>query len=259
MATPGTSETVEIAHPATGPLRLSLAVGACRLTLKPGDAEPWVAGSYADPSGALPYKVSGEGGSARISQEARVAEMLGLFKGAPVFDLRLGSGRPFDLSVESGASDNVLELGGLPLTGLVLRQGAGKLACRFSAPNPAEMAKLEVEAGAVGLEIAGLGHANFGEMRLDGGAAAYDLDFSGALRRDGRVRISTGVSAVTLRIPAATAAKVFPEAILGGLDVGDGFTKKEGAFCTQAALAGGTPVLIVEAKVALGSLALKVV
>lgn len=258
MTAPATSETVEIVHPGSGPLRLALAVGACRLAVRAGQAEPWVAGSYADPSGALPYKVVREGGSARITQEARVAEMFGLFKGAPGFDLRLGTGRPFDLSVESGASDNALELGGVPLTGLVLRQGAGKLACRFSAPNPAEMAKLEVEAGAVGLEIAGLGHANFAEMRLDGGAAAYDLDFSGTLRRDGRVRISTGVSAVTLRIPAATAAKVFPESILGGLDVGDGFTKKEGAFCTQAALAGGAPVLIVEAKVALGSLALRI-
>jgi hypothetical protein len=258
MTAPATSETVEIAHPGPGPLRLALAVGACRLVVKPGGAEPWVAGSYADPSGALPYKVVRQGGSVRITQEARVAEMLGLFKGAPAFDLRIGIGHPFDLSVESGASDNALELGGVPLTGLTLRQGAGKLVCRFSAPNPAEMAKLEVEAGAVGLEIAGLGHANFGEMRLDGGAAAYDLDFSGALRRDGRVRISTGVSAVTLRIPAGTAAKVFPEAILGGLDVGDGFTKREGAFCTQAALAGAAPVLILEAKVALGSLALKV-
>lgn len=258
MAAPAQSETVEIAYPATGPLRLSLAVGACRLAVKPGAPEPWVTGSYADPSGALPYKVAREGGSVRITQEARVAEMLGLFKGAPAFDLRLGTARPFDLSVESGASDNALELGGLPLTGLTLRQGAGKLACRFSTPNPTELGKLEVEAGAVGLEIAGLGHAGFGEMRLDGGAAAYDLDFSGALRRDGRVRISTGVSAVTLRIPAGTAAKIYPESILGGLDVGDGFTKREGAFCTQAALSGGAPVLIVEAKVALGSLALKV-
>lgn len=259
MAAPASSETVDIAHPGAGPLRLALAVGACRLAVKPGAAEPWVSGSYADPSGALPYKVVREGGSVRITQEARVAEMLGLFKGAPAFDLRLGTGRPFDLSVESGASDNALELGGVPLTGLTLRQGAGKLACRFSSPNPAEIGKLEVEAGAVGLEIAGLGHANFGEMRLDGGAAAYDLDFSGPLRRDARVRISTGVSAVTLRVPAATAAKIFPESILGGLDVGDGFTKKEGAFCTQAALAGGGPVLLVEAKVALGSLSLKAV
>jgi hypothetical protein len=258
MAAP-TSETVEIVHPGPGPLRLSLAVGACRLAVRPGQAEPWVGGSYVDPSRALPYKVVREGGSVRITQEARVAEMFGLFKGAPAFDLRLGTGRPFDLSVESGASDNALELGGLPLTGLTLRQGAGKLACNFAAPNPAEMARLEVEAGAIGLRIAGLGHANFAEMRLDGGAAAYDLDFSGPLRRDGRVRISTGVSAVTLRVPAGTAAKIFPEAILGGLDVGDGFTKKEGAFWTQAAMAGGAPVLLVEAKVALGSLALKTV
>ena len=251
------SETVEIAWPPAGPLRLALAVGACRLALEPGDADPWVKGSYADPSGALPYKVVRDGGSVRLTQEARVAEMLGLLKGAPSFDLKLGTGRPFDLSIESGASDNAIGLGGVRLSGLVLRQGAGKLSCRFAAPNPVEMARLEVEAGAVALELGGLGNANFAEMKLEGGAASYQLDFSGALRRNGRVRITTGVSAMTLRVPSTSAAKIFPEAVLGRLDVGDGFTKKEGAFWTEAAVAGGTPVLLIEAKVALGALELR--
>jgi hypothetical protein len=105
--------------------------------VKPGGAEPWVAGSYADPSGALPYKVVREGGSVRITQESRVAEMFGLFKGAPAFDLRFGTGHPFDLSVESGASDNGLPC---PLTGWC-SAGRRQAACRFSAPNPAEMGK----------------------------------------------------------------------------------------------------------------------
>lgn len=250
-------ETIEVPYPAAGPLRLALAVGACRLAVRPGNAQPWVAGSYADPSGALPHRLVAEGGAVRLTQAARVAGVLGLLEGVPAFDLRLGTGQPFDLSVETGASESSLELGGVPLTGLVLRHGAGKLACRFSAPNPAEMARLEVEAGAVALEMTGLCNANLAEMRLQGGAASCLLDLGGELRRDGRVRISTGVTAVTLRVPAGTAVKIFADSVLGGVDVGDGFTKKEGAFWTEAAVAGRRPVLLVEARVTLGALEIR--
>jgi hypothetical protein len=39
--------------------------------------------------------------------------------------------------------------------------------------------------------------------------------------------------------------------------VGDGFTKREGAFLTAAALSGGGPVLSIRAGVRLGSLQLR--
>jgi hypothetical protein len=70
-------------------------------------------------------------------------------------------------------------------------------------------------------------------------------------------RISTGVSSVEVSVPGATAAKIFTEAFLGGLRVGDGFMKKEAAFWTQGALDGGTPELIIHTNVAVGSLAIR--
>ena len=59
-----------------------------------------------------------------------------------------------------------------------------------------------------------------------------------------------------VRIPAATAAKIVSESLLGSLDAGAGFRRQDGAFWTAAALAGATPLLSIHTNVALGSLRL---
>ncbi len=244
---------IEVPFPPAERCHLRLGVGACRLHIAPG-GEPWVGGTYTDPSGALPFNVRKEEGTVRISQEYNLAGTLGLLSGVPVFDLTLGRAKPFLLSIDSGATDAALDLGGLPITALTLRLGAGKLTCGFSAPNPAALALLRVDAGAVALEMKNLSNANFAEMVLDGGAASYDLDFSGTVQRDAHVRIATGVSAVRIRVPPTVAAKIHLESVLGSLEIGDGFMKKEGAFWTEAAVVGKTPVLSIDATITLGAL-----
>jgi hypothetical protein len=120
------------------------------------------------------------------------------------------------------------------------------------------MSRLDVDAGAVSLELASLANAGFAQMRLEGGAASYDLDFGGTLARDAEVRVNIGMSTVRIAVPAGTAARIVPEPILGALDVGDGFTKREGAVCTDAAIRGVTPVLTIRANVTLGALRIAV-
>jgi hypothetical protein len=62
---------------------------------------------------------------------------------------------------------------------------------------------------------------------------------------------------VHIRIPAATAARVVENTVAAALDLGDGFMKKGGAFLTEAALAGKTPMLTIRANVTLGTLSLR--
>jgi hypothetical protein len=124
-------------------------------------------------------------------------------------------------------------------------------------PNPQTMTLLEIGAGAGALEMRNLAHANFTAMRVEGGAAAHRFDFSDTLRQNAGVRIATGVSSVELIVPAATAAKITSESLFGNIDIGDGFMKKEGAFWNEAALAGKTPLLTIQANVALGSLKMR--
>ena len=47
--------------------------------------------------------------------------------------------------------------------------------------------------------------------------------------------------------------------MLGGLNIGDGFTKKDGAFWTEAAIKGQTPLLTIDANISLGGLTIKIV
>jgi hypothetical protein len=245
---------LDVPFPDADPLELAFAVGACRLELRRGGEGPWVDGTYDDPSGALPWTLRREGGRVRIAQDVRIAGTLGLRHGAPRFALALGTARPYALAVEGGAIDCNLDLGGVPLKRVTIRQGAGRLRCDFSAPNPAEMDRLDLEGGAMAVELVNLANAAFGELRLDGGAASYELDFGGTLRRDANIRIAASVSSVKLVVPATTAARVIPESTLGMLDVGDGYMKREGAFLTEAALAGKTPVLAIRVALSLGAL-----
>jgi len=111
--------------------------------------------------------------------------------------------------------------------------------------------------GAEGIELENLANAGFSEMRLSGGAAGYELDFGGTLLRDAAVEIETGLSGVDISIPTATTAKIVAETTLGSVDVGDGFTKEEGAFWTEAGTAGAESLLTIRAGVRLGALKLR--
>src|SRR6185437_6512089 len=159
--------------------------------------------------------------------------------------------------IETGASDTVFEVGGVPLTALTIKLGAGKAVIRFLEPNPAQMSELVINAGAGSLEIGMLANADFTNLTLSGGAAAFICDFGGTLKRDASARISTGMSTLDLLVPGRTAAHIVTDTTLGHVDVADGFVTKEGGYWTAAAAEGVTPVLNIRADVALGMLNLR--
>jgi hypothetical protein len=249
---------IHVAYPAAGDPHLRIAVGACRLKARPAGGEEWVAGTYHDPTDRRPLRIIEDEAGATITEaELSFERIPAAFGGATRYELEVGKKRQFALTIETGASDFDLDLGGVPLSRLVVRQGAGKFELDFSQPNPARMELLEVSTGAAGIELENLANANFSEMRLSGGAAGYELDFGGTLAQDAEVSIETGVSAVTVSVPVSTATRVAAETTLGSVDVGDGFTKAEGAFLTEPALSGDDPVLKIRAGVRLGSLQLR--
>jgi hypothetical protein len=251
---------VHVAYPAADDPHLRIALGACRFTARPGESEEWISGTYHDPTDRRPLRISEEEAGATITEaEPSFERIRAVFGGVPRYELEFGKRRPFALTIETGASDFDLDLGGVPLSRLVVRQGAGKFELDFRQPNPGRMELLDVSTGAAEIELENLANANFSEMRLAGGAASYDLDFGGTLSHDAEVSIETGVSGVELSVPSSTAARVAAETTLGSVDVGDGFTKKEGVFLTEPALSGDSPVLRIRAGVRLGSLQLRTV
>ncbi len=237
---------------------MRIALGACRLRAKPGEGEAWITGICHDPTGKQAPSIVQEEGTVRIAEtEPSFERIPAVFGGIPSYELAIGKGRPFALTVETGASEFEMDLGGVPLSSLKVRQGAGRFELDFSAPNPQSMELLEVSSGAAGIELENLANANFSEMRLSGGAAGYEVDFGGTLSRDAEAKVEAGLSGVEIEIPASTAAKVIAETTLGSVDVGDDFTKREGSFLTEGALSGNAPVLTIRAGVRLGSLQLR--
>jgi hypothetical protein len=251
---------INVAYPTAEDLHLRIALGACRFKAEPGEGGNWVTGTCHDPTGNRPPRTLEEGGTVRITEaEPSFERIPAVFGGVPRYELAIGKERPFALTVETGASEFEMDLGGVPLRSLTVRQGAGRFELDFSASNPERMELLEVSSGAAGIGLENLANANFSEMRLSGGAAGYELDFGGRLSRDAHVSVETGLSGVEISVPAATAARVAAETTLGSVDVGDGFTKREGAFLTEGALAENTPLLTIRAGVRLGSLKLRAI
>jgi hypothetical protein len=249
---------IRVSYPTSPNPRLRIALGACRFRAGRGEGEEWITGTYHDPTDRRPLRILEEDAGATITEaEPSFERIPAVFGGVPRYEVTFGKDRPFALTIETGASDFELDLGGVPLSRLAVRQGAGKLELGFSEPNPEPMELMEVSSGAAGIELENLANANFSEMRLSGGAAGYELDFGGVLRRDAEASIETGLSGVEVSVPGSTAMRVVAETTLGSVDVGDGFTKLEGAFLTEAALSEEGPTLKIRAGVRLGSLQLR--
>jgi len=124
------------------------------------------------------------------------------------WDLSLSNAVPINLSIEGGASENIIDLTGLQLTGLSIIQGASQTKIRFDAPNPILMENFSFTTGVSSAEIFGLANANFQTMTFSGGAGDYTLDFSGTLTHDSTVNIKVGASSLRIIIPSGMNAVI---------------------------------------------------
>lgn len=242
---------IAIEFPDQSEPQLRLTAAPARSRIGPGGSEPWVSGKYTEVEGGSGYKLSVAGATTHLSNDWNVIK---LRKGLPQFDLMLGTGRPYSLVIESGASDNNhCDFGGLPLTALDFKQGAGEIAIDFSRPNPVAMSALTVSSGAASIELRNLANANAAEISVTGAAASMLIDFCGQLQRDMHVRINSGMADLKISAPGETALRIQAKTTLGQLSVGDGFMTREGAYWSEAAVKGVTPLLSIELTAALAS------
>jgi hypothetical protein len=253
--TSGAWTRVELPFPNETPRQLRISIGPGKLSLRPGTPEPWVAGGARDDDDRFPPRVDIDGGTATVTQKG--GGSFHIRRGiSPNLDLELGSACPYALKLEGGANDIQCDLGGLPLEELIGDFGAGRIRINASTPNPITMKRLVINTGATDLTLSNLANFNAEEMVIEGGAAAFHIDFGGTLQRDCRAKITTGVASLAITLPRGLAAKVSASTTLGSLTVGDGFMTRAGGYWTEAALLGTGPVLTLKANSSLGSLKL---
>lgn len=247
-----TQTKIEIPYPDVPDPALQLRVGPCRMHFVPSDGPMWIAGTYDDPTGALPIEVRA-GPVTTVAQRFDLPAWTGTR--LPRLDLAIARTHPFTLEINAGASESAFDLGGLPLARLVIKTGAGRFEVDFSQPNPVAMSLMDLGAGAGAFSAKHLANANFSTLRLGGGVSACTLDFAGELRRDASVRIDAGLGSVDIIVPPVTSAEVRTRAFAASKHA-SGFIEKGDAYYTAPALEGRRPLLTIDVSMAFGSLAM---
>ncbi|MFO7586609.1 MAG: hypothetical protein R6X22_00910 [Gemmatimonadota bacterium] len=153
--------------------------------------------------------------------------------GAQPGRLRLGLGpdAAAALSIEVGAAEAQVRLGGIPLTSFTYRTGASSTVISFDAPNPERMSRLELAAGAAEFEATGLGNARFQHLEFEGAVGDVTLDFRGAWSSDAEADISVGLGALRLVLPRGVGVEIEKKGFLTGFDPGD-MRKADGVWRT---------------------------
>lgn len=232
-----------------GTVQLTLSFGAGTLFLHPG-SDSFVSGTATYNIEDFKPVVSQDGLLASIKQgNWKMESIPDMSDVKNEWDLSLGV-VPMDLIIDAGAYQGEFELGGLALENLTISDGASDVEVKFTEPNTIGMTLLKYETGASNVKLLNLANADFSTLEFDGGAGNYTLDFSGSLKRDGSVNIESGLSNLTLVIPAGIPVQVTVDGGLTNVTFGSGW-ERSGNVYTQE---GTGPQLIIVVEIGAGNL-----
>jgi hypothetical protein len=152
-------------------------------------------------------------------------------RGAKGSEMRLGLTRlaPLDLSLELGAVEADLDLGGLAIENLAIRSGASDARLRFEEPNAIAMRRLTVNVGAASLRATRLANANASELAVGTGVGSVELDFSGQWQRDLAVTVDITMGGVTVHVPSDIGVRLEIDRVLASLDA-EGLQRRDDAY-----------------------------
>ena len=230
---PGPTVTDPISVPLpsdpTQTVDLTLTFGAGSLKLTPG-AQALVEGTVTYNFSDFKPSVVVAPGSVSISQgNWQMSGIPDLSKIKNEWDLSLGPA-PLNLTVDGGAYQADYQFGGLALANLTIKDGAATSKVDFSAPNATQMSLLSYETGASNVSLTELGNANFSSLEFSSGAGNYTLDFTGTLKRDASIHITTGVSNLTLVIPQGVPAQITTQGGLSNVTHDAGWSQNKNVY-----------------------------
>ena len=249
---PDQTMNIEVAVPASQPAQLKLSFGAGELKIAPGAEGKLVQGTATYNVDAFKPEVIENSSGVEIKNnnfDFKNFVPTGNLKN--IWDLKLGSA-PMELSIEAGAYQGTLSLGGLALQKLSIQDGAAQTTVSFDTPNAVEMSELRYDTGASSVTLKGLGNANFSSLIFKAGAGDYELDFSGTLQRDATINLDCGLSNLTLRIPQGVHAVVNVDGGLNNVTTSSGWSKSDQTYTQE----GSGPTLNFTVNMGAGNLTL---
>jgi hypothetical protein len=138
---------------------------------------------------------------------------------------------PLILAASLGASEAVLDLGGLTLVELGIRTGATRGTVDFSTPTLGACREAVFTVGATELVALNLANASCALVRVEGGIGRAVLDFGGTWRGDSRVVTNLAMGTLTLRIPRGTGVQLRGQRFLTKLNI-DGLDPDDDGWST---------------------------
>lgn len=238
----GEKQTMKISEPVPADKEVTTAVirmGAGKLNLN-GGSDQLIEGSVVYNVPALAPTLTTGDHTLTISQ---VAELHASPGSDMINDWTLTLGKtPLDLSINAGAYEGKMDLGGVPLTRLTIRDGASKDVINFSKVNPEKMTLLSYFTGASDVQMLNLANANFDQMRFEGGAGNFKLDFSGTLQRNAHVEIIGGVNNIQISIPKGMPTKIDLSKSFSNIDTDGTWTIHHKVYETE----GNGPMLTMD-------------
>jgi len=246
---PDVTDQISVAASTSGQTRLTFSFGAGELALSPG-AKNLVEGTATYNIPDLKPEVVTTGNDIEVKQ-GNIKSVLYPSQLKNKWDLKLGN-TPMDLTINAGAYNGTYDFGGVPLTGLTVKDGAATVGLKFSQPNPSDMAVFRYETGASTVKMSGLANANFDTLIFKSGAGDYTLDFTGTLKRDATITIDSGLANVILVIPDGVKANVTMESGVSNVNTGSNWSQN-GSLYSQT---GSGPTLTFVIKTGAGNLTL---
>lgn len=140
-------------------------------------------------------------------------------------DVALNPSVPTRLTLELGAVEANLDLGGLSLTDISIKTGASDTKLGFDEANRVACDAFALHVGAAALVATGLGNAHCARYDIAGGVGDLTLAFDGSWAQDAKthVQVTMGVGSVTLRLPRSVGAVVTMSKLLADFTAA-GFT-----------------------------------
>jgi hypothetical protein len=124
------------------------------------------------------------------------------------WDISLSREYVWDIKLDIGFAECELDLSGLPMDRFELDIGASECQIVFNEPNPEQLRRMEIDAGAGDLEFIGLGYANFEHLSFDGGAGDFTLDFTGLTEGFHTAEIDVGVGDARVELPKGLPVRI---------------------------------------------------
>jgi hypothetical protein len=234
---------VDVAKPAATPVTETIRFGAGRLTLASADQDLLISGTARYRAESQKPIISSEGDSVtlRSGGDGLSLPFPGRGRIGSEWNLVLARGIPTNLDLEAGAVDSRIDLGGLDLRTVRIRQGAANLRLSVSSPLAGNLDSFDFEGGASDSRIDGLGNTGARNLHLKSSAGNFELDFSGSKPGAMDVRIESGVGNLTVIVPRGRAATLVPTVGVSSVSSHGSWSKNGDTYSTGGK---GDPITI---------------